>query len=114
MDFLTRAYFLRSLPPFEANIRKQIFKTPKIYYHDSGLLHTILSIDSMDTLLGHTMRGESWEGFVIEQVISSIDKRWRASFYRTHKGAELDLVLEKGNYRIGIERKASTAPNVTK
>lgn len=114
IDFLCGSFLIRVLQPCEPNLKKQIVKTPKIYYRDSGLLHAILNISKPHTLLGCTMLGESWEGFVIEQVLSSISSRWKASFYRTHKGAELDLILELGDICVGIECKAHTAPVVKK
>jgi predicted AAA+ superfamily ATPase len=114
IDFFSGSFLIRVLHPCEPNLKKQLVKTPKIYYRDSGLLHTVLNIEKTDTLLGSTILGESWEGFVIEQVLSSISSRWKASFFRTHKGAELDLVLELGMVRIGIECKSHTAPVVTK
>jgi predicted AAA+ superfamily ATPase len=114
VDFLCGAFLIRLLQPNEPNLKKQIVKTPKIFFRDSGLFHAILSIDREETLLGSIRMGESWEGFVIEQITTSISSRWKASFYRTHKGAEIDLVLEQGDVRIGIECKASVAPVVTK
>jgi len=114
LDFLTGSFLLRTLPPCEPNLKKQIVRTPKIYYRDCGLLHSVLSIDSFDALLGNMISGESWEGFVIEQVLSSVSSRWKASFYRTRQGAELDLVLEKGPHIIGVECKMHTAPSVTR
>jgi predicted AAA+ superfamily ATPase len=114
LDFLQGAFLIRSLPPFDSNVKSQLVKTPKIYFRDCGLLHSIMSISSLDNLLGHTVCGESWEGFVIEQIISSISSSWRASFYRTRSGAEIDLILEKGPVRFAIECKMHTAPTVSK
>jgi predicted AAA+ superfamily ATPase len=76
-------------------------------------LHFILSIRSFNDLLGHPAVGCSWEGFAIEQLLSSISKDWQPSFYRTQAGAEIDLVLENGKERIGVEFKANTAPTVS-
>jgi predicted AAA+ superfamily ATPase len=114
VEFLEHAYLIRILRPFEINLKKRIVKNPKIYFRDSGILHSILTIDSFDNLLGYPSYGNSWEGFVIEQIISAIGDRWSAFFYRTQVGAELDLVLQKGELRIGIECKASTAPTVSR
>jgi hypothetical protein len=114
LEFLQGAFLLRSLPPFESNLKKQLVKTPKIYFRDSGILHSVLSISSLDNLLGHTVCGESWEGFVVEQLLSNMKQGWQASFYRTRAGAELDILLEKGTVRIGIECKMHTAPTVSR
>lgn len=98
IDFLCGSLLIRILQACEANLKKQIVRTPKIYYRDSGLLHTVLNVEKTHTLLGSTMLGESWEGFVIERVLSSINSRWKAFFYRTHKGAELDLIVRNRRY----------------
>lgn len=114
LDFFTGAFLLRMLPPFGSNTGKQLVKTPKVYLRDCGLLHTVLSIASFADLLASPACGESWEGFVIEQILSNIPSSWNASFYRTRAGAEVDLVLEKSSRRIAIECKMHTAPTVSR
>lgn len=114
VDFLEGAFIIRRLAPFEGNLKKRLVKSPKIYYRDSGLLHTILRINDFNDLLGHPVFGASWEGFVIEQILASIDNQWDSYFYRTQAGAEIDLILEKGELRIAIECKATTSPSVTR
>jgi hypothetical protein len=113
MDILAETFLLRLLPPYEANIKKRLIKSPKIYIRDYGLLHALLDIPSQNDLLGHPVYGASWEGFVIESVIAATPD-WRHFFYRTATGVELDLVIEKGSRTIGIECKANTAPNPAK
>lgn len=113
VDLLCGTFMLRLLPPFEANLKKRLVKAPKLYLRDSGLLHTLLGIDSFNDLLGHPVFGVSWEGFALEQVLAKFPN-WKSGFYRTSDGTELDLVLEKGRRRVGFEFKASTAPTVTK
>lgn len=88
-------------------------KSPKIYIRDYGLLHTLLNIHEQNDLLGHPVYGPSWEGFVIENILANLPG-WQAGFYRTSSGNELDLVLEKGNRRIAVECKVSTAPKLSK
>ncbi len=112
-DFLESAFLIRTLKPNFSNQKKRIVKSPKVYIRDSGILHSILGIRSFNDLLGHPSIGCSWEGFAIEQILSSISKDWSPSFYRTQAGAEIDLILESGKERIGIEFKANTAPTVS-
>lgn len=114
IEILAETYMIRVLPPFEANLKKRLIKAPKVYIRDSGILHALLEIETMDNLIGHPVFGMSWEGFCIENILSSISDKWKASFYRTSSGNELDLVLEKGKHRIALEFKASKAPIVTK
>ncbi len=114
VDFLESAYLIRTLKPTSTNLKKRLVKSPKVYIRDVGILHSILKINSFDELLGHPSVGNSWEGFAIEQIISSISTQWEASFYRTQVGAEIDLILERGIKRVGIEFKTSTAPKVTR
>lgn len=113
LEFLEGTFMVRKLLPFEPNLKKRIVKSPKIYYRDTGVLHEILGIQNFTDLLGHPIYGNSWEGFAIEQILTAFGDSGFAGFYRTQTGAEIDLVLEMGKRRIGIEFKASTAPTVT-
>jgi predicted AAA+ superfamily ATPase len=84
-----------------------------VYIRDSGIVHALLDIETIDNLLGHPMLGRTWEGFVIEQIVSSLPPSVSASFYRTQAGAEADLVLDfAGNERWVIEIKRSSAPRL--
>jgi predicted AAA+ superfamily ATPase len=113
LDILEQTYILRTLPAHEANLGKRLVKSPKMYLRDSGLLHALLDLETMDALAGHPVYGASWEGFVVEQVLAHADG-WRATYYRTAKGDEIDLVLTRRSRRIAIEAKASSAPTVTR
>jgi predicted AAA+ superfamily ATPase len=112
IDIFEQTFIVRSLPPFGINVKKRLVKSPKIYVRDSGLLHQLLGIKNMDALFSHPVFGSSWEGFVIEQILSAIDVP--AYFYRTATGDEMDLVLDIHGKIIAIECKASVAPQVTK
>ncbi|MDP5172493.1 MAG: ATP-binding protein [Bacteroidia bacterium] len=111
LDLIQQMFLLRMLPPLEANVKKRLIKSPKVYLRDSGLLHRLLEIEDMNALLGHPVLGFSWEGYVLEQILSQ-NPSWTSSFYRTSNGTEIDLILSKGNRRIAIEIKASTSPKV--
>jgi len=113
LDLLCGAFMMRRLPPFVANVKKRLIKAPKIYIRDSGILHTLLGIASLDDLFAHPVFGDSWEGFVLENILSSIPDWVSFGYYRTSHGAEMNLVLQVGSKRIGIECKASSAPKVT-
>ena len=113
LDIMEQTFIGRSLPPYEANLKKRLVKSPKIYIRDSGLLHCLLGLETQDDLFSHPSYGSSWEGFVIENLLSLLPE-WRAAFYRTSSGNEIDLILERGNRRIAIECKASSAPEVGK
>lgn len=116
LDLLVDLLLVRRLPPFYANTGKRLVKSPKVYIRDTGLLHALLGIVSMDDLMGHPVIGGSWEGFVVENLLAAAPLRTRASFYRTSAGAEIDLVLELGgNHGIWVvEIKRSSAPKVEK
>lgn len=113
IDLMTNTLMLRVLPPFEANLKKRLVKSPKVYLRDSGILHSLLRIDSLDDLLGHPALGASWETLVLENIIASMPD-WEASFFRTAAGAEIDLLLVRGRKKIAVECKASVAPKVTR
>lgn len=113
IDLLEQTFLVRSLPPFSGNIKKRLVKSPKVYIRDSGLLHALLRIENMQDLFAHPVYGASFEGYVIENIVSRLP-RWEASFYRTSNGAEIDLVLTKGMKKIAIEIKSSTSPKLKK
>lgn len=106
---LEQTYMIRTLKPAESNLKKRLVHAPKIYIRDSGLLHYLLDIHEYDDLLAHPSNGASWEGFVIENILSQYPE-WKPSFIRTSNGAEIDLLLERGSKRIAIECKLSKAP----
>lgn len=112
LDLLTDAFMIRQLQPFHANLRKRQVKAPKIYVRDSGLLHQLLGIDSLKALLSHPKAGASWEGFVIEQVLLT-EPHDEAFFWATHQGAEIDLILRRGNALFGVECKRTDTPRLT-
>lgn len=114
IDLFENTFIIRSLPPFESNLKKRLIKSPKVYLRDSGLLHTLLKLDSLSEILAHPVCGASWEGFVVENIIQSLGNRWTYGFYRTQTGVEIDLILEKGNRRIAIECKLSPQPTLSK
>lgn len=113
LDILTGAYMIRQLPPWWENLGKRQYKSPKIYLRDSGLFHRLLAIDSAGQLETHPKLGASWEGFALEQVLARVGDR-QAFFWRTHAGAELDLLFFRGGRRYGVEFKFSSAPAMTK
>jgi len=113
IDLLEQSFVLRVLRPYESNLKKRLIKSPKIYIRDSGILHALLGIENQNDLLGHPVYGASWEGIVIENILSLLPN-WKASFYRTSSGSEIDLILERGNKRVAIECKVSTSPHLNK
>jgi uncharacterized protein len=109
LDIMSGVFLVRQLPPWFENGPKRYVKSPKIYIRDTGLLHSLPSIEDTDGLFGHPKYGASWEGFVIEQILARVDTR-DAYFWETHSGAELDLLLFIRGKRIGVEAKAADAP----
>ncbi len=114
VDLLTAARVLRRVEPLHNNLGKRLVKSPKVYIADSGLLHALLRIQTINDLIGHPITGSSWEGFAIEQLIGGAPRNAEICFYRTAAGAELDLVVQAGQKTIGFEMKFSSAPKVTK
>ena len=112
LDVLTQTFMVRQLQPWFQNLGKRQVKAPKIYFRDTGLLHTLMGVPTLDALLAHPRSGASWEGFALEQVLR-IAAPDEAYFWATHNGAELDLLLFKGGLRIGVEFKRADAPRVT-
>ena len=114
-QFLVDLFLVRRLQPYAVNTKKRLVKSPKIYIRDSGLLHALLGIANVDELFGHPVVGNSWEGFVIENLLSVTSERTVGGFYRTSGGAEIDLVLERpGGEKWAIEIKRGKAPKVSR
>ncbi len=112
LDALTDALVVRQLTPWHANLSKRQVRAPKVYVRDSGLLHRLLGIADATSLHSHPKVGASFEGFVIEQLITLLDERDPA-FWATHGGAEIDLLVSVGGRRVGVEVKRTDQPRVT-
>jgi uncharacterized protein len=112
-DLLCDMALVRRLPPWFVNVGKRLVRSPKTYVRDSGLLHTLLSLETYRDVLAHPVAGPSFEGLVIENVIAAMGDRYQPYFYRTANGAEIDLLLVRGGKpEIAIEIKRSSAPSV--
>ncbi len=115
LEYLEGAFLIDILEPYHSNAKKRIVKSPKVFYKDTGLLHKLLNIQSMDDLSGHPGLGSSWENFVIQQVKNRFGKKYDYFFYRTHDGTESDLVITSGNEPVAtLEMKYNPAPKLTK
>jgi predicted AAA+ superfamily ATPase len=113
VDLLVQMFLLRRLEPWHANLGKRLTKSPKLYLRDSGLLHALLGLSDEETLLGHPAVGASWEGLVIENLITAAGPNVNAYFYRTSAGAEIDLLLHWPHgqaWAIEIKRSLSPKP----
>jgi predicted AAA+ superfamily ATPase len=114
LDVLTSALVLRQLLPWFENLGKRQVKSPKVYVTDSGLLHTLLQLETREDLDGHPKVGASWEGFALREVIERLGARpEEVFFWATHAGAELDLLVVRGRTRLGFEFKLTAAPRMT-
>jgi uncharacterized protein len=113
LDILSGAFMVRALPPWFENLGKRQVRAPKIYVRDTGLLHALHGLGTFDELLGHPKLGASWEGFIIEQLITLLGTR-DTYYWGTHAGAELDFMTLRGGQRHGFEIKYSDAPGATK
>jgi len=115
LEFLEGSFMVRVLQPFHQNIKKRLVKSPKVFIRDSGLLHSLTGVDTMEALQNLVQIGASWEGFVIEQITATYAEEYEYYFYRTHQGAECDLLLVKnGVVKKAIEIKNTLSPKLTK
>lgn len=115
LDILTGTFMIRRLNPWFENISKRQIKAPKIYFRDSGLLHTLLGIETIEHLHSHPKLGISWEGFAIEEVIRSLAvDADDCYFWATQSGAELDLLVTTNGKKYGFEFKFTDSPSITK
>lgn len=115
LDILEATFMVRLLRPWHENVGKRQVKARKLFFRDTGLLHTLLGIDDRNALLHHPKLGASWEGFALEETVRALDAAaeevW---FWATHAGAELDLLAIVGGRRIGFEIKYTATPGMTK
>lgn len=115
LDFLEGAFIIYRLPPYFTNLGKRLVKAPKVYIGDSGILHFLLNLHSEKDLINHPSVGAAWEGYVVSQIIYAKQSRLDAFYYRTHAGAECDLVLAKGTeVKAAIEIKYGKSPAISK
>lgn len=115
IDFLEGAFMVTRLQPFFHNIKKRIVKSPKIYISDTGILHRLLRLSNYDQLLGNPLFGHSWETFVINQLMLEKPDDIDLYFYRTHAGAEADVVFSKGLNPVALaEIKFSSSSGIAK
>jgi predicted AAA+ superfamily ATPase len=112
LDLLTSLFMVRRLPPWHQNLKKRQVRAPKVYVRDTGLLHQLLGIRDARELQRHPKMGNSWEGYVIEEILKVLEPD-EAYFWATHTGAELDLLLLKDGRRLGFEVKHQDAPRMT-
>lgn len=115
LDLMVDLLLVRRLQPWTYNVGKRLVRSPKVYVRDSGITHALLNIVAVNDLLGHPVVGGSWEGFVIENILSVLPSGVQPYYYRTSGGAEIDLVLEFGvSERWAIEIKRSSSPSLSK
>lgn len=115
IDLMVDLLLVRRLQPWTFNVGKRLVRSPKVYVRDSGITHALLNIASYNDLLGHPVIGGSWEGFVIENILSVAPPNAIPFYYSTPGGAEIDLILEfSGAEKWAIEIKRSSAPTLSK
>ena len=114
LDLLVDLLLVRRLQPWHENVGKRLVRSPKVYVRDSGLVHGLLGLSTLDSVLGHPVVAGSWEGFVIENLLAAAPRGSQGWFYRTSAGAEIDLLIEGPDGRWGIEIKRSSAPGVSR
>lgn len=113
LDLMVDLLLVRRLPPLLTNTKKRLVKSPKVYVRDSGLIHSLLLLDTAEQIYSHPVVGRSWEGFVIENLINTAPERTKASFFRTSDGKEIDLILDlPGGERWAIEIKKGSLPKL--
>jgi predicted AAA+ superfamily ATPase len=113
LDLMVDLLLVRRLQPWSVNVGKRLVKSPRVYVRDTGLLHALLGLETLDDVLGHPVVGASWEGFAIETLIANAPDGTEAHFYRTSAGAEIDLLLTlPGQRRWAIEIKRSLTPKL--
>ncbi|MDN3513376.1 MAG: DUF4143 domain-containing protein [Candidatus Brocadia sp.] len=115
VSFLEGAFLIRKLQPWFTNVKKRLVRSPKCYWRDTGILHSLLGIQDYETLLNQPWVGASWEGFVIEQILDTLNMTGRPVepwFFRTADGTEIDLIFRYKNKLWAIEVKLTSNPSL--
>ncbi len=113
IDLLKDLFLIRKLLPYHSNLKKRMVRSPRIFVRDSGILHGLLNINNLDDLLSNPIVGKSWEGFVIDNILSFLPLGSEAYFYKSAAGAEIDLIIKHADRRIiAIEIKRSSTPRL--
>lgn len=113
--YLEEAMLIRTLQPWHFNTKKRLVKTPKVYVRDTGMLHNLLFLQNFEQLMGHPQVGNSWEGFVIQQMLARLPQNIQPWFYRSQDGSEIDLILSKANDILAaLEIKLTDTPKITR
>lgn len=114
IDLLVDLLLVRRLQPYHANVVKRQVKSPKIYIRDSGLVHALLGLPTYNELVSHPVVGSSFEGYIIENIVSMLPDNTPIYFYRSNNGAEIDLILRLphpiGTWAIEIKRGLAARP----
>jgi predicted AAA+ superfamily ATPase len=113
LDLLVDLLLVRRLTPWLVNVGKRLVRSPKVYVRDTGILHALLNIVDRETLLAHPVVGQSWESFVIENLLANAPMGSDAGFYRSSSGAEIDLLIVRpGGALWAVEIKRSLSPKL--
>ena len=113
LDILVDLLLVRRLEPWYANVKKRLVKSPRFYIRDSGILHRLLGIANYDALLSNPVLGKSWEGFVLENLLSILPSGVETYYYRTAAGAEIDLLIKLSSKELwAVEIKNGVAPQI--
>ncbi len=114
IDFFESSFLVKRLQPYYINIKKRIVKSPKIYLSDTGILHRLLNIADFESLQAYPLLGNSWESYVLNQIISLVNSNIELYYYRTKDGSELDLVFIKSLKPVATaEIKYTSSPTLT-
>ncbi|RQV96782.1 ATP-binding protein [bacterium] len=117
IDYLEQAFLIRKIQPYFTNIKKRLIKSPKIYWRDSGLLHSLMNIPNHESLINQPWVGNSWEGWIIEQIIIFLNNSatdWDGPyFFRTITGHEIDCIIQINGYKWAIEIKLTANPGIS-
>ena len=115
LEILSSTFVVRSLQPWHENLKKRQVKAPKVYFSDTGLLHTLLGIVDRTDLESHPILGMSWESYAMNEIVERLHVRpHECFFWATHAGAELDLLVTRGTRRLGFEFKRTSSPSISK
>ena len=109
LTVLEASYVVFQLPPFFANIRKRLVKSPKLYFYDVGLASYLIGIEHAGQIATHPLRGALFENAVVVEALKHrFNRGYRSnlSFFRDARGLECDLLYENGDGICAIEVKS--------
>lgn len=114
LSVLEASFVIFLLPPFHTNYNKRIVKSPKLYFHDTGLACSLLGLSAAQQLEFHYMKGALFENMIVSETVKEFFHAGRVPplyFWRDNNKNEVDLIIDGDGGLTAVEIKSSATAN---